>query len=42
MASSNIRIKKVCEWCGEVFYAQKTTGKFTRSCPPSVHFKVIP
>lgn len=28
MASSNIRIKKVCEWCGEVFYAQKTTTRY--------------
>ncbi len=28
MASSSIRIKKVCEWCGEVFYAQKTTTRY--------------
>ena len=28
MASSSIRIKKVCEWCGEVFYAQKTTTQY--------------
>lgn len=28
MASSSIRIKKVCEWCGEIFYAQKTTTRY--------------
>ena len=28
MASSSIRIKKVCKWCGEVFYAQKTTTRY--------------
>ena len=28
MASSSLRIKKVCEWCGEVFYAQKTTTRY--------------
>lgn len=28
MASSSIRIKKVCEWCGKVFYAQKTTTRY--------------
>ena len=28
MASSSIRIKKVCEWCGEVFYAQNTTTRY--------------
>lgn len=28
MASSSIRIKKVCEWCGEVFYVQKTTTRY--------------
>ena len=28
MASSSIRIKKVCEWCGEVLYAQKTTTRY--------------
>lgn len=28
MTSSSIRIKKVCEWCGEVFYAQKTTTRY--------------
>ena len=28
MASSSIRIKKVCEWCGEVFYAQKTATRY--------------
>ena len=28
MASSSIRIKKVCKWCGKVFYAQKTTTRY--------------
>lgn len=23
MAKSNIRIKKICEWCGQEFVAQK-------------------
>lgn len=26
--TSCIKIKKVCEWCGEVFYAQKTTTRY--------------
>ncbi|MEG1949874.1 MAG: helix-turn-helix domain-containing protein [Odoribacter sp.] len=26
--TSSIKIKKVCEWCGEVFYAQKTTTRY--------------
>ncbi len=28
MAKSNERIKKVCEWCGNVFYAQKVTTRY--------------
>lgn len=28
MATSNIRIKKVCEWCGIVFTAQKVSTKY--------------
>lgn len=28
MATSNIRIKKVCEWCGKEFEAQKCTTRF--------------
>ena len=28
MASSNIKIKRVCEWCGNEFYAQKTTTRY--------------
>lgn len=28
MATSNIRIKKVCQWCGKEFEAQKTTTQF--------------
>lgn len=26
--TSSIKIKKVCEWCGEVFYAQKATTRY--------------
>lgn len=26
--TSSIKIKKVCEWCGEIFYAQKTTTRY--------------
>ena len=29
MATSNFRIKKICEWCGKEFEAQKV---FTRFC----------
>jgi predicted DNA-binding transcriptional regulator AlpA len=36
MATSGIRIKKVCEWCGEVFYAQKVS---TRYCSHSCNSK---
>lgn len=36
MATSSIRIKKVCEWCGEVFYAQKVS---TRYCSHSCNSK---
>lgn len=32
MATSNIRIKKVCEWCGKEFEAQKCTTRFC--CKP--------
>ncbi len=28
MAKSNIRIKKICEWCGQEFVAQKVTTKY--------------
>ncbi|MDE7412677.1 MAG: helix-turn-helix domain-containing protein [Muribaculaceae bacterium] len=28
MATSNIRIKKVCQWCGNEFEAQKTTTQY--------------
>ena len=28
MATSNIRIKKVCEWCKKEFYSQKCTTRF--------------
>lgn len=28
MAKSNELIKKVCEWCGNVFYAQKVTTRY--------------
>ena len=28
MATSKMRIKKVCEWCGTTFYAQKLTTRF--------------
>ncbi len=28
MASSNVRIKKVCEYCGEIFEAQKVSTRF--------------
>lgn len=28
MATSKMKIKKVCEWCGSVFYAQKLTTRF--------------
>ncbi|WP_373698008.1 helix-turn-helix domain-containing protein [Porphyromonas loveana] len=28
MAKSNEQIKKVCEWCGDVFYAQKITTRY--------------
>jgi len=28
MSTSNLRVKKVCEWCGEEFLAQKTTTRF--------------
>ena len=28
MATSKIKIKKVCEWCGTTFYAQKLTTRF--------------
>jgi len=28
MATSKMKIKKVCEWCGTTFYAQKLTTRF--------------
>lgn len=28
MTGSKIRIKKICKWCGEEFFAQKTTTKY--------------
>lgn len=28
MATSKMKIKKVCEWCGSTFYAQKLTTRF--------------
>lgn len=28
MTASKIKIKKICEWCGEEFFAQKTTTKY--------------
>ena len=28
MAATKIKIKKVCEWCGQEFYAQKITTRF--------------
>ena len=28
MATSKMKIKKVCEWCGRTFYAQKLTTRF--------------
>ena len=28
MATSKMKIKKVCEWCGITFYAQKLTTRF--------------
>ena len=28
MSTSNIRIKKVCEWCGKEFLSQKCTTRF--------------
>lgn len=28
MATSNLRIKKICEWCGQEFVAQKVTTKY--------------
>ncbi len=28
MAASTIKIKKICEWCGREFYAQKVTTRF--------------
>ena len=28
MATSNFRIKKICEWCGQEFVAQKVTTKY--------------
>ena len=28
MATSKMKIKKVCEWCGTIFYAQKLTTRF--------------
>lgn len=27
MTGSKIKIRKVCEWCGEEFFAQKVTTK---------------
>ncbi len=29
MAASKIRIKKICEYCGQEFYALKTSTRFT-------------
>ena len=28
MATSNFRIKKICEWCGKEFEAQKVSTRF--------------
>ncbi len=28
MATSNFRIKKICEWCGQEFVGQKVTTKY--------------
>ena len=28
MAASKIRIKKICEYCGQEFYALKTSTRF--------------
>jgi hypothetical protein len=28
MTSSNLKIQRVCEWCGELFYAQKVITKY--------------
>ena len=35
MAASKIRIKKICEYCGQEFYALKTS---TRFCSKSVSY----
>ena len=33
MAASKIRIKKICEYCGQEFYALKTSTRFcSKSC----------
>lgn len=37
MATSNFRIKKICEWCGKEFEAQKVSTKLKKTLPNDIN-----
>lgn len=40
--TSSIKIRKVCEWCGEVFYAQKATTRYcSHACNSRAYKKIV-
>lgn len=42
MARSNIKIKRVCQWCGQEFYAQRATTKYcSKKCNEKAYKKSL-